>query len=71
VGKGSFGEVWRANYRDSVVAVKLFLSEDVNVESEIAVMSKVSGMAHILDLIGMRYCLLHHLSLLLVTIYAM
>lgn len=52
VGKGSFGEVWRAIYQEGAVAVKLFLSEDIDVTSEIAVMAKISGQPHVLDLIG-------------------
>ena len=39
VGKGSFGEVWRALYRGNTVAVKLFLSE--NVETEITLSERV------------------------------
>lgn len=52
VGKGSFGEVWRAQYEDSVVAVKVFLSRDIDVSGEISVMARVTGQPHVLDLLG-------------------
>lgn len=52
VGKGSFGEVWRAQYGDSVVAVKVFLSRDIDVSGEISVMARVTGQPHVLDLLG-------------------
>ena len=52
VGKGSFGEVWRAMYGDTVVAVKVFLSRDIDVTGEISVMARVTGQPHVLDLLG-------------------
>lgn len=37
IGRGSFGEVWRALYKEEVVAVKVFISEEGDVASEIKV----------------------------------
>ena len=52
VGKGSFGVVWKGVYKESQVAVKLFVSEEIDIRSEVYAMSKVAGMQHVMDLIG-------------------
>jgi len=52
IGRGSFGEVWRALYNGNVVAVKVFLSEESDVSSEVMMMSKASGHANIIPLVG-------------------
>jgi hypothetical protein len=57
VGKGSFGVVWKGMYRESPVAVKLFISEEIDIRSEVYAMSKVVGLEHVMDLIGVCYLL--------------
>jgi serine/threonine protein kinase len=52
VGKGSFGVVWKANYLEQVVAVKVFISKDIDVNREVNTMAKVQSQPHVLDLIG-------------------
>jgi hypothetical protein len=52
IGRGSFGEVWRALHSGSVVAVKVFLSEEEDVSSEVKMMAKASGHKNIIPLIG-------------------
>jgi hypothetical protein len=52
VGKGSFGVVWKGLYKDNPVAVKLFISEEIDIRSEVFAMSKVVGLEHVMDLIG-------------------
>jgi len=52
LGRGSFGEVWRGLYKEEVVAVKVFLSEESDVSSEIKMMAKVSGQKNIIKLVG-------------------
>jgi hypothetical protein len=52
VGKGSFGVVWKGLYKDNPVAVKLFISEEIDIRSEVYAMSKVVGLEHVMDLIG-------------------
>jgi hypothetical protein len=52
IGKGSFGEVWRGLYKEEVVAVKVFLSEESDVSSEVKMMAKASGQKNILELVG-------------------
>lgn len=51
-GRGSFGEVWRGLHNNSVVAVKVFLSEESDVTGEIAVMSAVNGLDNIIPFVG-------------------
>lgn len=52
VGKGSFGVVWKGLYKDNPVAVKLFISEEIDIRGEVYAMSKVVGLEHVMDLIG-------------------
>ncbi|GMH65850.1 hypothetical protein TL16_g04297 [Triparma laevis f. inornata] len=52
IGKGSFGEVWRGLYKEEVVAVKVFISEESDVSSEVKMMAKASGQKNILELVG-------------------
>lgn len=44
--------MWKANYLDQVVAVKVFISKDIDVNREVNTMAKVQGQPHVLDLIG-------------------
>ncbi len=44
--------MWKALYNNQVVAVKVFLSDSLDVSSEIQVMARVTGQPHVLDLIG-------------------
>lgn len=54
VGKGSFGVVWKAKYRErSEVAVKLFLYEDV--ESEIVMLASIAPHPHVLNFLGVIF----------------
>ena len=52
VGRGSFGVVWRALHKptSTQVAVKLFLSEDV--ETEINLLAKIQRHPHVLTFLG-------------------
>lgn len=52
VGKGSFGVVWKGLYKENPVAVKLFISEEIDIRGEVYAMSKVVGLEHVMDLIG-------------------
>lgn len=51
-GRGSFGEVWRGLHNNSVVAVKVFLSEESDVTREVAVMNEVNGLDNIIPFLG-------------------
>jgi hypothetical protein len=54
VGRGSFGVVWRAKYKErSEVAVKLFLYEDV--ESEIIMLASIAPHPHVLNFLGVIF----------------
>ena len=44
--------MWRGLYKEEVVAVKVFLSEESDVSSEIKMMAKVSGQKNIIKLVG-------------------
>lgn len=52
IGTGSFGEVWKALYNGNIVAVKLFVSQESDISSEIKVMAKASGKKNVLELLG-------------------
>jgi len=52
VGEGSYGKVWRATYRGQTVAVKIFLSEDVDVLAEVDMLNRVKDIPHIVQFLG-------------------
>jgi serine/threonine protein kinase len=52
IGRGSFGEVWRALYKSQVVAVKVFLSEESDVSSEVKMMCAAANHKNIIPLVG-------------------
>lgn len=49
---GSFGKVFKGSYNGAPVAIKQFYSKETDVITEINLMEAVSGLPHVLALLG-------------------
>jgi len=52
VGEGAFGKVWRATFQGKLVAVKVFLSDELDVLQEATMLDRVKDLAHVVKFIG-------------------